>query len=404
MLLLHCSRARGALFRPGRLPVRQLERPCDPLFRFLTTKTSPSDSPAIPSVQLSERSLIRISGPDTIPFLQGLITTNIVNSEVVVPGRPIYTAFLNAQGRVLHDVFLYPPSNVSPVAAAGEWYIELHHASRDSLLAHLRKHKLRSKLKLESVSQEELGVHYLWPSKEGERVSLKVANGRYMIGGLDQRPGMGTRWIIPPATDAETTTGVQLSHSDADSYTIHRILNGVAEGPEEIVPESALPQESNIDYFGGIDFRKGCYLGQELTIRTHHTGVVRKRILPMQIYDDEHPPGDMVQLSADLIHPLPLAGANISRVASKGRSTGKWLHGLDNIGLGLCRLEMMSDIRLTDESATYDAKQEFKAVWEDPRHDGKQDVKVKAFIPPWMRAAIEAGIKGRERKNEDMET
>src|SRR5271163_1757723 len=149
MLLLHCSRPRGALFRPGRLPVRRLERPCDPLFRSLTTRTSPSDSLAIPSVQLPERSLIRISGPDTIPFLQGLITTNIVNSEVVVPGRPIYTAFLNAQGRVLHDVFLYPPSNVSPAAAAGDWYIELHHESRDSLLAHLKKHKLRSKLKLE---------------------------------------------------------------------------------------------------------------------------------------------------------------------------------------------------------------------------------------------------------------
>jgi folate-binding protein YgfZ len=198
---------------------------------------------------------------------------------------------------------------------------------------------------------------------------------------------------------------------------IHRMLHGIAEGQNEIINGSALPQESNIDFFNGIDFRKGCYLGQELTIRTHHTGVVRKRILPVQLNKEYAPipPGAMgPSFVDDPEHPramhgdlgLPPPGSNISKVSSRGRSTGKWLGGIGNIGLALCRLEMMTDIRLTDEPTQYDPDQEFKISWNAQTGYEAGEVKVKAFVPQWLRDSITASLKSRARnspKDQDLD-
>lgn len=153
-----------------------------------------------------------------------------------------------------------------------------------------------------------------------------------------------------------------------------------------------------MDAARAIDFRKGCYVGQELTIRTHHTGVVRKRILPVQLYDNESNAGSSSEkpvYDPTTNLPIPPAGANISRVsARKGRSAGKFLGGIGNVGLALCRLEMMTDIKLTGESSQYDPSQEFK-VSLDSEEGGESssagEVKVRAILPAWLRMYIEAG-------------
>ena len=152
-----------------------------------------------------------------------------------------------------------------------------------------------------------------------------------------------------------------------------------------------MPQESNIDYMGGIDFRKGCYVGQELTIRTHHTGVVRKRILPVQIYSAEgnsKPPDQLMYDDGTKIS-LPPKGANISRVEKKGRSAGKWLGGVGNIGLALCRLELMTDTVLTGEGSQWSPEHEFRVAWEPEEGVEGGEVRVKAFVPDWHRSRAE---------------
>jgi len=177
------------------------------------------------------------------------------------------------------------------------------------------------------------------------------------------------------------------------TYTLRRILHGVPEGQSEIIRETGLPMESNMDIMNGVDFHKGCYVGQELTIRTHHTGIVRKRILPVQLYDmiDSLPELDAPMYSAETTLVLPPTGSNISGVsARKGRSAGKWLGGIGNVGLALCRLEMMTDIVLTGESTQYSPDHEFKISW-DTDAGGAGDVgevKVRAFVPPWTREFI----------------
>ncbi|KAL9108419.1 MAG: hypothetical protein Q9187_008294, partial [Circinaria calcarea] len=171
-------------------------------------------------------------------------------------------------------------------------------------------------------------------------------------------------------------------------------------GQGEITRESALPLESCMDYMLGIDFRKGCYVGQELTIRTHHTGVVRKRILPVILYEGEEHLPEKLTYDPDrakdlLLPPLPPPQSptgtqhNISRLGAKGRSAGKWLGGVGNVGLALCRLELMVGGQ---------AQGEFCVKWEaeaggeggekatEGGGQGKRgEVRVKAFVPDWHR-------------------
>ncbi len=310
-----------------------------------------------------------------------------------------YAAFLNAQGRVISDAMIWPGIDKGVEGDSMFWFIEVDTSSRQVLASHLKKHKLRAKVRIENVSKDELAVHAAWPA--GLLAKEQMPNS-----GHDPRPDMGLRMLAHPnfhlKLEGETRS------ADEEEYKIHRMLQGIAEGPEEIISGSALPQESNIDFFGGIDFRKGCYLGQELTIRTHHTGVVRKRILPVQIYNDQAPIAkgaiapDYVPDSGLI---LPPPGSNIAKVSSRGRSTGKWLGGVGNIGLALCRLEMMTDIRLTEDSTQYDPDQEFKISWDAEGDRAAGEVKVKAFVPEWMRDSITAGLKSRERTSKkDEET
>ena len=182
-----------------------------------------------------------------------------------------------------------------------------------------------------------------------------------------------------------------------EQYKIRRIMQGVAEGQSEILKAVALPQESNVDYMGGIDFRKGCYIGQELTIRTHHTGVVRKRILPVQLYDSEETKSpDILHYNPDTNLALPPSDANIRKTDKKGRSAGKWLGGVGNVGLALCRLEVMTDTTLTSEGSQWDPEAKFEIAWESEGEKGGR-VNVKAFVPEWHATRAEVLTPHRNR-------
>lgn len=375
--------------------------------RQLTTLESASQTQRPRFARLSNRSVIRLKGPDVEDFLQGLVPAKLTDRQGAAAGQPIYTAFLTAQGRISHDVFIYPPAN-SYSSSDGAWHIDVHADTASELVKHLRKHKLRSKFKMERLPPNEMSIHAIWSFSDDE--DLQEHSHSSYVGGIDPRPGMGTRWLVSleetsdqsaASSGPKRIAGRYAIEVGLLDYTVHRMLNGVAEGQEEIIALSALPQETNIDFFGGIDFHKGCYLGQELTIRTHHTGVVRKRILPCQIYDEANPiepfqDGPQYISNANL--KLPISGSNISRlVASTKRSTGKWLGGVGNIGLALCRLEIMTDISITDEPSIFDPSVLFKVV--PPKDSPDQvEVLVKPFVPPWLRAKIGESKARRIRK------
>ena len=348
---------------------------------------------------LTNRRLIRLSGPDAANFLHNIIPAKILG----VGTAPIYTAFLSAQGRILQDVFVYPPSWDGDTKQ--EWLVEVDAESARDLFKHLKKHKLRSKFAMELVNEQEAGVWYRWPSDVKQATEDWRQDG-VRAGGNDSRPGMGTRLVLNQASQQDVRSRMeQETAADAtvEDYTVHRMLNGLAEGQKEVSSGHALPQESNIDFLGGIDFHKGCYLGQELTIRTHHTGVVRKRILACQIYDDAHPiPGgqSVPEYKAGTELQLPPSESNISKLSTrKGRSTGKWLGGIGNIGLALCRLEMMTDVQLTADATNYKPEEEYRVQWGD-NDDGQpvREVRLKPFVLPWVGQGIEQSLNRKERK------
>ncbi|MCJ1238909.1 ccr4 associated factor [Varicellaria rhodocarpa] len=384
-------------------------------------RSCPTRPPHSGYVRLTNRRLIYIYGQDSAQFLQGLTTANIPSSIISSPGG-FYSAFLNAQGRILHDVFIYPatPKQILPNTDQGSgdsnanaengFVIEVDANETDALAKWLRRYKLRAKISITKIEDGEWGVYSAW-SSHGYSFMNSSRDSPYTdqspspeILMVDNRaPYFGLRVLLPihPLTpgrkafffdDGQLKVNDQVFHEcSIQQYHIRRILHGIPEGQSEIQKEIALPQESNLDYMLGVDFRKGCYVGQELTIRTHHTGVVRKRILPVMLYSsdgdkDSQKPEELVynhEEENSTEAPPPGTQHNISLLGGNGRSTGKWLRGVGNLGLALCRLETMIGVQ-----------DEFKMQWEDAQGNRNREVKVKAFVPKWHRERQEmVGLK-----------
>ncbi|TID18822.1 Guanine nucleotide-binding protein subunit alpha [Venturia nashicola] len=339
--------------------------------------------------RLTNRTVISLTGSDASKFLQGLTTNN------VDPSRDTgwFSAFLNAQGRVLMDSMIYPIKDTS----GGErgYLIEVDKSISEDLLKHLRRHKLRSKIELRDAGEE----WAVWASWTQSASTATPSTTDTSITLLDPRlPSLGTRILLSNSTSTTTTPSsleptADLAEAPLESYTLHRYTNGVPEGPLEILPQTALPLESNFDYLAGIDFRKGCYVGQELTIRTQHTGVVRKRILPVELYNPSLSSFSKIQDSKPTYNPdvdlvkQVASGTDIKAEGGK-RPSGKFLAGMGNVGLALCRLENMTSLRVSAEGGTYKDDLEFRC--------SDTGVKVKAFIPGWLRLAEERKREGRK--------
>ena len=354
------------------LPPRQramILRHLLPRSRSFSTLTTPTTTNLSPT-----RSLLHLHGPDAAKFLQGITTSQLLTPP---PTGAVYSGFLTAQGRVLFDTFIYP-ANSSGVWRASlsqnddpqdpAFFIEADAGEVLKLKAHLRRYKLRSKIAIREV---EAGEWSPWAAWNGT-----VAGE---LGGVDPRaPGFGARVLLPGGARPE---GEEVG---GGGYMLRRIMYGVPEGAKEIVPEAALPLESNMDLSQGVDFRKGCYVGQELTIRTRHTGVVRKRILPAALYKAGEAPPGRLEYKGDAAQPG--AGADICMVGGRrGRPVGKWLDGLGNVGFALCRLEVMARVVLESgvkgegEKAEVGEMGEFRVGGE-----GEGGIRVKAFLPEWM--------------------
>ncbi|KAK5167777.1 ccr4 associated factor [Saxophila tyrrhenica] len=362
---------------------------------YSSTSNNPPPPPPTGTAKLTNRRLVSLHGQDAPKFLQGLVTANV---------RPdsrsgFYAAFLTGQGRVLNDVFIYPTlgsrwhQDVNKNEEQG-YLVEVDGEQTEALMKHLKRHKLRSKLKLRLLEDGELDVWGLWREDERWTAHTKGQKEGGLIGLTDCRaPGMGQRVLLPESRSLAVlgaeAEGVE--EAPLDAYRVRRYLKGVVEGQNEIQREEALPMNANIDIMGGIDFKKGCYIGQELTIRTHHTGVVRRRVLPIALYDHGREPPGTLTYDAGSGRPLPEHDVDIRRDDKRKRATGKFIAGIGNVGLAMCRLEQMSDLTVSGEGSSFSPGDRF--VVQSP--DGR-DIGVKAFVPDWIRGNVrEAKVQKR---------
>lgn len=214
---------------------------------------------------LPHRGVLEVQGEDKAAFLQGLITNDI---HEVNPEQAIYATLLSPQGRFLYDFFI--------MEQKGSYFLDVEAYRLSDLIKKLSLYKLRSRVTL--VSRPDLQVFALWGEDVAKTFGLKEERGNARAGVfIDPRlVVLGARMIGP--TPLQDVQPASLEH-----YELHRIMLGVPEGGTDLIPEKSILLESGLDELNAINWKKGCYIGQELTTRTKFLGLVRKRLFPVKI-------------------------------------------------------------------------------------------------------------------------
>lgn len=230
--------------------------------------------------RLHDRALVSVSGPDWRSFLQGLLTQDI---ETLSVGELRYGALLAPQGRLLFDLFIEGGEDGA--------LVEVEASRRDEFIQRLSMYRLRAKV---TIERAEGGVFVLWDTEAA---------------GDPWRPdprlrALGFRAYALRAPDAPAATEVE-----ADAYHAHRLALGVPDPGRDCAGETTYPIEANLDLLNGVDFRKGCFVGQETTSRMKRRGPVKSRILPLAFDGEPPPPGAEVLAGALRAGELRTGGA-----------------------------------------------------------------------------------------------
>jgi folate-binding protein YgfZ len=221
---------------------------------------------------LTDRAVIKVIGDDARKFLHGLVTADML---ALTPGTARFCALLTPQGKIIADFFVAE----APAGDGGGFFLDVPRALGATLFDKLNLYKLRAKVLIEDLS-EILGVLAVWGGSPAAKYGLSYADPRL--------PALGVRLMIPPHRAADAAGAIGASLVAADDYEAHRIALGVPRGGADFAYGDAFPHEADMDQLGGVDFAKGCYVGQEVVSRIEHRGIARTRAVPIR-YDGGAP-------------------------------------------------------------------------------------------------------------------
>ena len=273
---------------------------------------------------LNNRGLLKVSGKDKFDFLQGLVSNDVTN---ISRDCAIYAAMLTPQGKFLFDFFMY------------DWESSILIETEGNRLAELKKrlnmYKLRAEIDLEDVSASWC-VNALWGADA------------LAFFGLSRNPGAANAWqggviaVDPRISSAGARAllpnnhGIQLPGKcvPPSKYDLHRLDLGLPDGGRDMILEKSILLEYGFDELNGINWDKGCYIGQELTARTKYRGLIKKRLVPVNV-DGVMPPVGT---------PILMDGKNIGELRS----------GRDGRALAVLRIEHLQNTNssFTAENAT----------------------------------------------------
>ena len=257
---------------------------------------------------LPDRGVVKIAGDDGRPFLNGLLTADIMQ---VTRESPQFAALLTPQGKIIVDCIV----TEAPAEDGGGLLLDCPRSLAPDLVNKLKFYKLRAKVTAEDLSPS-LGVLAVWDGGGSTtEYGLVYADPRL--------PALGRRIILPPHRAAQAAADLGAQLVEAADYERHRIALGVPRGGLDFIYGDAFPHEADMDQLHGVDFAKGCYVGQEVVSRVEHRGTARSRVVPV---------------AADGVAPdagIPVMAGD-RQVGITGSAAG-------SLGLAMLRLDRMGD-------------------------------------------------------------
>jgi folate-binding protein YgfZ len=210
---------------------------------------------------LPDRGVVKVSGEDARNFLNGLVTSDVTQ---LGPGLGRFGALLTPQGKITIDFLI----TEAPDGHGGGFLLDAPRALAQALTEKLGFYKLRAKVAVENLS-DNLGVLAVWDGEPTVKPDLSFADPRHT--------GLGWRILVPEDLKQKVADLIGADLVDSAAYEAHRIASGVPRGGLDFMYGDAFPHETNMDRLNGIDFEKGCYVGQEVVSRMQHRGTARTR-------------------------------------------------------------------------------------------------------------------------------
>ena len=256
---------------------------------------------------LPDRGVVKVSGEDARNFLNGLVTTDVTELK---PAQGRFGALLTPQGKIVVDFLI----TEAPGGHGGGFLFDCPRALAKTLTDKLAFYKLRAKVAVENLS-DSLGVIAAWEGDPAVTPDLAFADPR------DQ--ALGWRILAPQELAAKVAALIGADLVDASAYEAHRIACGAPRGGLDFTYGAAFPHETNMDRLHGVDFDKGCYVGQEVVSRMQHRGSARTRTVKVLLDGPSPEPGATI-----------LAGDKA--VGTMGSTAGE-------LGLALIRTDRVAD-------------------------------------------------------------
>ena len=279
-------------------------------------------------IELESRGVLAVAGGDAAEFLQGLVSNDIAQ---VGEGRVVYAALLTPQGKYLHDFMV--------AREAGAFLLDCEAARLMDLGQRLGAYRLRADIELLDATEDWRVVAVLGDGAEA-RLGLTLAEPGAVAalegGGLiyrDPRPQMpGLRAFVPRDAGFAQLETAGISAGTLTDYERVRIAAGVPDGSRDMTVNKSTLLEFGFEALRGVDFEKGCYVGQELTARTKYRGLVRRRL--QRVFVDGA---------------LPAPGTPIM---ANDKEAGEICSGADDQALALLRLDRSAEAEAAGISLT----------------------------------------------------
>lgn len=256
---------------------------------------------------LPDRGVVKVSGEDAPGFLNGLVTTDVTQLR---PGLGRFGALLTPQGKIIVDFLITQASD----GRGGGFLLDCPRALAQALADKLAFYKLRAKVTVANLS-DSLGVIAAWDGNPAAQPDLAFADPR--------AEALGFRILAPEGLAREVADQIGAALVDAAAYEAHRIACGTPRGGLDFAYGGAFPHETNMDHLHGVDFDKGCYVGQEVVSRMQHRGAARTRTVKVVL------DGGSPEVSAAI-----MAGEKV--VGTMGSAAGER-------GLALIRIDRVAD-------------------------------------------------------------